>query len=293
MKIQLLNGGLGNQVFQYIFARFLELASGDTVYLDDSFFFVTSQHNGYEIEKVFPNAIPHLLSREFKPRDWDYLIENKKKGISVCQSLKDSGADLFLIASSSDFSFNGNYVMISPSSFLPTIAKSQGYPYYHGYWIHKQWLYSYLDPLLKELAFPDITDAKNQEYMQKIQRRGANSVAVHIRRTDFVNANWDLPDEFYYAGVSQICDAIPDAEFFVFSDDIPYCKSHSLELGFHIPKKPVIFVEGNIAGMNYIDLQLMSHCRGMIISLSSFSYLAALLNQREDKFVINPSNRDV
>ena len=54
MRIQLINGGLGNQVFQYIFMRFAERYSpGEVWYLDDSAFFLGRQHNGYELEKVF------------------------------------------------------------------------------------------------------------------------------------------------------------------------------------------------------------------------------------------------
>ena len=286
MKIQLLNGGLGNQVFQYIFARYMELTTGDTVYLDDSFFYLTDAHNGYEIEKVFPHSCPRLLSRELKPNVWHYLIENCKKGISLCQSIKDSGTDLFIIAETGDFSFDGNYVMVPPQSFTPAIAYSQGNPYYHGYWIQKQWLYSFPDPLFKELSFPDIPDSKNQEYLRQIQE--TDSVAVHIRRGDFLDLNWDIPDSFYHASITKICELLPNAELFIFSDDIVYCKTHISELGFDLPKKTAIFVDGNTSGANYIDLQLMSYCKGMVISRSSFSYLAALLNQREDKFVINP-----
>ena len=266
MKIQLLNGGLGNQVFQYIFARFVELTTDDIVYLDDSFFYLTNMHNGYELERVFPHSCPHLLSKEFEPKHWNYLLENKKKDISLCQSLKNSGCDVFIIAESGDFSFDGNYVMVPPNSFLPAIAYSQGYPYYHGYWINRDWLYSFLDPLLKELTFPDIPDTKNQEYMQRIQE--TESIAIHIRRGDFLTCEWDLPDSFYYSSIAKICELIPEAELFVFSDDISYCKSHSSELGFDFSHKPTVFVEGNMAGNNYIDMQLMSQCKGMVISRS-------------------------
>ncbi len=49
MRIQYLNGGLANQVFQYIFVRFAELyyPEGGPWFLDDSFFFVNQVHNGY------------------------------------------------------------------------------------------------------------------------------------------------------------------------------------------------------------------------------------------------------
>ena len=55
MRIQYFNGGLANQVFQYIFYRYGQLTTGhpEEWFLDDSFFFFKHQHNGYELEKVF------------------------------------------------------------------------------------------------------------------------------------------------------------------------------------------------------------------------------------------------
>lgn len=65
MKIQYLNGGLANQVFQYIFVRYAELTYPDCGLwiFDDSFFFTTHVHNGYELDKVFNKAI--VLNRMY------------------------------------------------------------------------------------------------------------------------------------------------------------------------------------------------------------------------------------
>ena len=65
MRIQFLNGGLANQVFQYIFARSYELSHpGEIMYMDDSYFALNTVHNGYELEKVF-GIRPHMLSECF------------------------------------------------------------------------------------------------------------------------------------------------------------------------------------------------------------------------------------
>ena len=40
-----------------------------------------------------------------------------------------------------------------------------------------------------------------------------------------------------------------------------------------------VYVEGNTKGSNFRDLQLMSMCRGLLMSNSAFCYLAALLNE--------------
>lgn len=66
----LLDGGLFNQVTQYVFARNLEIATGEAVYLDDSWFFVDhgpaleslkkQEKADYQLYK-FENAKPNLL----------------------------------------------------------------------------------------------------------------------------------------------------------------------------------------------------------------------------------------
>lgn len=93
MKIQYLNGGLANQTFQYIFARFhdLENPKDEPMLLDDSSFFVNPVHNGYELEKVY-SVKPRLLSQYFDPDVWEYMIEQKRNGISIPQILLDTGS---------------------------------------------------------------------------------------------------------------------------------------------------------------------------------------------------------
>lgn len=80
MKIQFLNGGLANQAFQYIFARYYELSHpGEVMYLDDSYFALNTVHNGYELEKVF-GLNPHMLSECFDEEIWNYILEERRGG---------------------------------------------------------------------------------------------------------------------------------------------------------------------------------------------------------------------
>ena len=54
MRIVYVNGGLGNQIFQYVFFRWLEVVTGESCVMDDGLFFGGSvPHNGYELEQIF------------------------------------------------------------------------------------------------------------------------------------------------------------------------------------------------------------------------------------------------
>ena len=167
MKIQYLNGGLANQVFQYIFARYAELSHPleDPWFFDDSFFYVNQVHNGLELEKVFGLKL-NLLSRSFDHDVWAEFLENKKKGISVPQSFKNLGFDIIMITEFENFQshnpFDGQIYRIPGGQFLPEITHQiADNVYYHGYWQNPGWLNSYRDIIKSELTFPTITDEKN------------------------------------------------------------------------------------------------------------------------------------
>ena len=50
----------------------------------------------------------------------------------------------------------------------------------------------------------------------------------------------------------------------------------------------VLYVEGNTGEYSWIDMYLMSLCKGLIIPNSTFSWWGAWLNKHEDKCIIAP-----
>lgn len=290
MRIQYLNGGLANQTFQYIFYRYAQLNAPEygPWYLDDSFFFVKKQHNGYELEKVY-GVKPNLLSQKFAG-EWDDIVEARKNGKSVAEMLRKQGLPIEMVTEEEQWGhknpFTGKVYQIPCNGFFPEILKVPGENiYYHGYWINKNWMNTYRDFFLSELSVPVPEDPENKRIMDRIEN--TQSVGVHIRRGDFVTLDWYIGEEFYRNAVSQIKESYPDSEYFLFSDEIHWCEENYEKLGFSDGDK-IEFVKGNINGANYIDLFLMSRCRGLILSNSSFSFLSALLNTKLE-FFVNPS----
>lgn len=111
-------------------------------------------------------------------------------------------------------------------------------------------------------------------YCDKITFSGTNNVAVHVRRTDYVNnSELELLDREYYVKAMEY---FYGKRFFFFSDDIEYCKRE-------------------YPGHTYIDgvsdiesIALMSLCDNNIIANSSFSWWAAYLNRNYGKTIIAP-----
>lgn len=102
---------------------------------------------------------------------------------------------------------------------------------------------------------------------------------------------WDLPDDYYKVNVQTILATYPEAVFFVFSDDLEWCEKNAENLGLNLAKE-IVYIAGNVAGKNYVDMQLLSMCKGILMSNSSFAYLSALMNENL-QFVVNPTMREV
>ena len=95
MKIQFLNGGLANQVFQYLFTRYYSLShNGDIMYLDDSYFALNTVHNGYELERVF-SLHPPMLSDCLDDDVWDFCLQNRLTGKSIPQIMNEIGIPFY------------------------------------------------------------------------------------------------------------------------------------------------------------------------------------------------------
>jgi len=112
------------------------------------------------------------------------------------------------------------------------------------------------------------------------------SVAIHVRRGDYTSNAYSasfgtLADSYYKTAIERINAGAQQPVFFVFSDDIEWCRNN---LQLH----NAIFIEHNKGVDSYKDLVLMSHCRHNIIANSTFSWWGAWLNQNPQKIIIAP-----
>jgi hypothetical protein len=108
-----------------------------------------------------------------------------------------------------------------------------------------------------------------------------NSTCVHVRRGDYVTSPDHHPvqtAEYYKLAI----DHIPDGEFYVFSDDLDWCRSN-----ISSKDKNIIFLD---VENPYVSLHLMARCKNHIIANSSLSWWAAWLGKKEGQIVFSPLN---
>mgnify|MGYP005758396461 FL=1 len=124
----------------------------------------------------------------------------------------------------------------------------------------------------------------NKELYKEIEK--TESVCVTIRRGDFVSVpeyKKDLyvctPDYFERA-IKLMQEKVPKAKFFVFSDDVEWCKNN-----MKFPKG-TMYESGT--DPVWEKLRMMYSCKHFIISNSTFSYWAQYLSRNDKKVVIAP-----
>ncbi len=302
MKLVFLNGGLANQIFQYIFYRYAEISFPEEEWiLDDSFFDVHAFHQGYELGRVF-GLTPDLLRQRFDTKVWRYMIELKQQGQSIPEIFRQNGDDISMVTEADNYTqwnpFNGKVWRVPNDEFLPEILKLPGEVYYHGYWIRPEWFRSIEGQIREELTFPDIKPGafdgeteeqcfRNKTLMDMIMSEDVTS--VHVRRGDYVSGGIAIGDAWYREQIEKVLLEASNTRFVVFSDDPEYCRIHRNEMGLDLTDK-VNFVTDNQNICAFRDLQLMSHCKRMIIGNSAFSYLAALLNKEAIR-ILKPRSR--
>ena len=158
--------------------------------------------------------------------------------------------------------------------------------YLEGHWACEKYYHDIMPLLREKIRFPDSRNPQNERMAEQMEQE--NSVSLHIRRGDYLdpeNAGMFggiCTDAYYAAAMNYVRERMPDAHFYLFSDDTAYLKEH-----FKGAEDTI--VGWNRGADNFFDCELMSHCRANICANSTFSFWGARLNGREDKITIRPA----
>jgi glycosyl transferase family 11 len=156
--------------------------------------------------------------------------------------------------------------------------------YLKGGWQCFRYFENAADIIRAELRPAAEPSAANREWLDRI--RQTNSVGVHVRRGDYLSAEYlerigvCLP-AYYTNAVKSIRARVDNPTFFIFSDDLAWCRDNLAIEG-------MILVDANSADDPVNELRLMAACRHHIIANSSFSWWAAWLASHSEQVVIAP-----
>lgn len=263
MIIIKLQGGLGNQMFQYALGRNLSLLTGALFKIDSSYLRASNQSKRT------------LEIHAFDTR----LMEATKEEIQTYTSTVQKILDRLRPESQK------KKVLEHTNAFNQSILKRND-GYFDGHWNNEQYFVAHEAEIREDFRLKGtLTESALQIWKQITTHE--SSIGLHIRRGDYVSLGkvaatlGVLPLSYYENAMEYMTEKFPTAHFFVFSDDITWAEEN-------LPKKyPLNFVsQENIS--NPEDLTLMSFCKHAIIANSTFSWWGAWLNGNPNKIVIAP-----
>lgn len=248
MNIVQFQGGLGNQLFQY--AAGLYSSEKDPFKADCTYYsLVKARHFilnelGISISPISPytNPFEAMLNLPVLDGYWKpvypllrrYTLFPEKKQFTFDRSLKD---------------LHESYIS--------------------GYWQHRSYVDEVEDLLRSQITFTPEIKRRNKKTVSLM--KNTTSVSLHVRRGDYLkNTTFPLTPLSYYDQSTKIMRRRnKKAHFFVFSDDINWCKKEFNQL------KSVTFIDRTTSEVD--DLYLMSQCIHHILGNSTFSWWGAWL----------------
>ncbi len=281
MIIARINGGLGNQLFQYATARAISLKLNRKLLLDINWYHnIRKQENHLE-----PNATTlrdfSLNYFNIKSRvitkfhlNWINRLEIRSKNSKFFKFLLNGPLN------------NLSYTKMNHNNFSLESIQNHPHVYLTGYWQNNAIFEEYKNLLYNDLILKHPLSVTNQDHLKSIN--ATNSVAIHVRRGDYISnpkshkVHASCSNNYYYDSIDYIKNKLTNLHYFIFSDDMTWVKNN---LDF---STNTTFINNNEP--EYEHLFLMSQCKHQITANSTFSWWAAWLNTNNAKIIITPKH---
>lgn len=259
-------GGLGNQFFQYAAARSLANKHGTSIGIDTTSIDASGEESHFRRKfklDMFNVKFEKLSLKEIRKYVWisgnnfidDYLI--KKYCLFEKNVWRDNG-------NISEFGSLGSDICLI------------------GYFVNPDYFKNIKKILIEELCLKDLSPI--QSMLNDI--KNSNSVSIHVRRGDLLKLknSYILSEDYYKKAIRLILEKTKNPIFYIFSDDIEWCKKSFPSL------KNKVIVEGNDPSQ---DFELMKNCKHNILANSTFSWWAGYLNTNKNHVIIAPEHFSV
>ena len=256
-------GGIGNQIFQYVFAKYLE-DQGFKISISTAY---NKVHNNKNV--ISRDTILNPLIFGFNDIFWIYKYLFKFFDSRFYQFLDKNKT--FINKFVKEFSWqNERNFNLENFETLNRVT---------GHWQFVDLMLNY-----KEFVINSLAKLYNDQNIRKIIPFD-NKVAVHVRRGDYIGLNKNLSLKYYEQALSEIEKKLTNFEFEVFSDDIEWAKNQRVFLNAN---KFWDYEDGE--KVNLRDFKELLNFKHLIISNSTFSLIPALFNSSFNGIVVFPEN---
>lgn len=259
MLIVNLTGQFGNQMFQYALGRHLQLQGKKVLYYTGYF----RQHPEHDL------ALPRLFGLDLPEATSNQVLacrEDRHRFIDrVRRKIFGRNEHVFSEEGSKSYKYRPDVFDFKRGLI-------------DGYWQSEKYFLPIEEIIRKEFSFPEASE-RNKVLAREMV--GNQSVSIHVRRGDYLGGFPVMDETYYDPSMTYFTKKYGDAHFYVFSNDIDWCRNH-------LKAERITFVDWNAGKDSPFDMWLMSQCKHNIIANSSFSWWGAWLNQNEGKEVVAP-----
>ncbi len=275
MIIVKLMGGIGNQMFQYSFARQLSLKHGVELKFDIS-----------ELNSKLINEKSFI--RDFELDNFNINGETASENERIGFQMNKLGKLVNLIFLYLPFNLNKLYIREPFFHFFKKALSAPENAYLDGYWQTEKYFDGIRNELLKDFTLKMELSEKSKAIANKLLKQQA--VSIHVRKGDYLSMEENkslfavCDADYYSAALNEISKKVKEPVFYVFSDEPDWFRKNI------VTSYSVDFVTHNTGSNSYQDLYLMSLCKHNIIANSSFSWWGAWLNKNSEKIVIAPKH---
>jgi hypothetical protein len=256
-----LRGRTGNNLFQYAIGRHLSIRHGVPLVLDGSWMINLHFNQAVELLRLPLQArimrgiaFPARCYRKLTSKHWaEWKFDDVHREPEL------------------DHSFDPNALEMGPNTLLI------------GYYQSWRYFQEIRDTLLQEIHLDSLPWDDASKAMSDTLR-SSESVAVHVRRTDYLDHDLTqvCGETYHLRAMDLLREQLRNPQFHFFSDDLGWCRSKFNATDCHFVEIP------SARNDPFTDMRLMASAKHNIIVNSSYSWWAAWLNQNPGQQVIAP-----
>lgn len=299
----IIKDGLGNQMFQYAYARYLQelyRKKGKDEQLVINPYFIENRIFDQNDERKM--SLQHLMLNpqvKFKSKgEKKRCMRRFKLKLLISTPIMELFRWRIKGKKTDSYSlFNHRakrgvyYTYTSYTEFSSRLSKYKN-KYVFGFFQTEKNFLPIADIIREELKVKDEPSEENAAMIKQIQM--CNAVCLHIRRGDYLNPRWKnlqiCTYEYYNKAITEILNLIDNPVFFVFSNsvsDLEWIKEN-YHFKDDVKQREIKLVYVNLNNPDYEELRLMYNCKHFIISNSTFSWWGAYLSSYPKKIVFAP-----
>lgn len=275
-----LTGGLGNQLFQYAFARTLQIQTGEELAINTYGFRFDSQRE-YSLSVFALSSRVIVLDDKEGKKQWKCAQLLNRVLFALNMS---NGADNFYKLTKLGLYFT--FDIFRHYRYALPKAKDK---YIFGTFQTEQYFCHIRKLILKDFQVKLPLRKNLRGLIEEV--RSCESVSVHVRRGDYVTNEKDkdilniCTEQYYIQAMEWISQQVKNPVFYIFSnthEDIEWIKEN-----YSLLQDNIKYVD--MDNQDYEELMLMAACRHFVIANSTYSWWAQYLGEYTDKKVTAPS----